>query len=484
MHSAISRTKNHAKLLTARLTEIGIPIGHAQALEGLAAIAGYRDWNTYVASLASAPLEPVPPIPVSTPPLEPQFGRLVIGENGSGKTEYLRKLVTQFARNNHPVIVFSWDKQYLDLLPMLGGTHLELKVVDLKVDGGPPTVTTFPKEGKAPTQLTIYSAPWWGMGMPNRDCMEFPVLPKIEGPLLLVMDEPGPLLRQFPHLIKTIKSLVSQGASFCVASQFPIMLDEFEDMMPAGLQVLNLSGVPNVASTYEDGSLLKAQVFTQIARRTKSGESISIANQVFRAFEAVLPDLLFQGEGSGAGTKKQEIAGFHLGDGLVILVESQIRELCLNRLSFETRDILTDAESHRRETWARMAGGANSFSKKLKPQNSPDSVKLAGEPSGLEKFTTTLLTELSNLGWLVTEWPKWEGSRDANVDASHWRQSKTENPWVLPPTQAVWNILAEVYPYNGLIIVQLPEYRAKALPPKTSFNVVVTEPHFRQKVVH
>ncbi len=180
--------------------------------------------------------------------------------------------------------------------------------------------------------------------------------------------------------------------------------------------------------------------------KTKVLESIPVEAQVIRAFRDALPGLQFQA-GEAAGAKKQATAGFHLGNGLVIFFENQLREKCMDRLPPETRAAL---------------GGEHR------------------DQGRLGDFSALLIKEFNKLGWLVTEWDKWEGSELTKVDARLWTKVKTGEKWTLPVNEAVWNIISNVFTYNCMIIVQLPEEMMYTLPPKTKYRIVVKEPHFKR----
>lgn len=53
MSNSISIVKNQAKLLKTRLSALGVKISHANALEGVAAVRGHKDWNTFLSILDS-----------------------------------------------------------------------------------------------------------------------------------------------------------------------------------------------------------------------------------------------------------------------------------------------------------------------------------------------------------------------------------------------------------------------------------------------
>lgn len=59
---SLDELKAEAKRLRAKLAESGKPLGHSEALETVARMHGYRDWNTIYAAIGNRP--PGPPVTV------------------------------------------------------------------------------------------------------------------------------------------------------------------------------------------------------------------------------------------------------------------------------------------------------------------------------------------------------------------------------------------------------------------------------------
>lgn len=71
--AAVEAAKTRAKALSARLSALGVPVSHGQALEALAASEGFADWNRWSATLARA----------TAPPPELTLGHYQPGDGGS-----------------------------------------------------------------------------------------------------------------------------------------------------------------------------------------------------------------------------------------------------------------------------------------------------------------------------------------------------------------------------------------------------------------
>jgi len=406
MQFDLTRTKNHAKLLTARLTELGIVISHGQSLEGIAAMEGHRDWNTFVSAAASGKLVQAPPqaTAVESKRLD---GLFIIGPSGEGKTYALLGLLNSRLQRGTPTMMFSYGAQCGSALKQLGGTHVNLGAGDTA-----PTVTRH--EGFALDLLTVYSVERDYGQVPASARLPFPTLTQTSGHQFIMFDEPGPIFKIYPALREVIESLIKGGAKVCAAGHSMADFSAFEP-------------------TAENVQVRKLNVV--------------VDSPVIAAFKAALPRLQFQ-SGDDMAAKKQSIDGFHLGGGLVALFEYRLREKCMAQLPTEVRV---------------------KFETNTAPQ----------KHDTLSVFSKTLLAELYLKGWLETKWSKWTGP-DTKTDARLWTGSPTDERWELAPEAAVWGIVANVYDYNCLVILRLPEALQIGLPPKTKFNIVVKGPHFKR----
>ena len=194
-------------------------------------------------------------------------------------------------------------------------------------------------------------------------------------------------------------------------------------------------------------SLPKTLIGAEDTQSVNPESKFKVESSLIQAFRAALLGLCFQNN-DAAGAKKQSIAGFHLGGGLVVLFEHKLREKCMEQLSLEARATL---------------GGVY-----------PNQTRLGD-------FSTALLSSLHAEGWLVTEWGKWTGSREpGKVDSRLWAASLTDERWSLPVNEAVWDIVCNGYTYLCMVIVRLPLELQATLPGPTKYRIIVTEPHFEK----
>lgn len=82
----LKHVKRQAKKMVSRLSELGVTVKHSQALEGIAAINGYPDWNHFSATFNS-PLAPAVDDPAS---------EVIAGLSDGGLSNLVRKVASGF----------------------------------------------------------------------------------------------------------------------------------------------------------------------------------------------------------------------------------------------------------------------------------------------------------------------------------------------------------------------------------------------------
>ena len=241
MQSELTRVKNQAKQLTVRLTELGIGISHSQALEGVAAIAGYKNWHTYAANVDKVGIELEAKsvkcsiqttfgVSNSVPGFQDngQFGSFIIGATGEGKTQYLNYLLMNTLKKGVPVLVIEHGDELHYSIKKYGGT-----VTKLGKNGVLPTVFDYGTEESRNSLQCGYS-------FENNHKFEvdrFPTVPKFSKSPIIFIDDAKSCFSQCPSLKAVVFDLIKKGASFYATGHTQASLEalnEFASSLNAG----------------------------------------------------------------------------------------------------------------------------------------------------------------------------------------------------------------------------------------------------------